>query len=54
MIRREKIIAAFSAKSERFTGYDRDFHDDAALYDGKLAEFAMADYQTINARLAAS
>jgi hypothetical protein len=52
MIQRDKIIAAFSAKSARFVGFDRDFQDDAALYDGKLAEIANRDYHQLMAQLA--
>src|SRR4051812_10645046 len=52
MIHRNKIIAALESKVDLFTGFDREFNDEAALYDGKLAEFTSCDYEFVKARLA--
>ncbi|MEW6732541.1 MAG: DNA double-strand break repair nuclease NurA [Acidobacteriota bacterium] len=52
MIQREKIIAAFEAKAEHFKIFDREFHDDTALYEEKLAAFCASNYQDIISRLA--
>jgi hypothetical protein len=52
MIQREKIITAFRDKADAFIGFDRQFQDDALLYEHKLAELAATDYQQIYTQLA--
>lgn len=51
MIQRSKLITALSAKADQFNNFDREFQDEAALYDGKLAEFNSCTYDEINSRL---
>jgi hypothetical protein len=51
MIQRDKIIAAFDSKAELFNSFDREFHDNSALYDLKLLQFTSSEYENIRTRL---
>src|SRR5436309_2368157 len=52
MIHRNKIVTALEAKAELFVGFDREFQDNSALYEGKLTEFVACDYPKIREQLA--
>jgi hypothetical protein len=51
MIQRDKIIAAFEAKADLFSSFDREFQDNSALYDLKLVEFVAAGFEKIKRQL---
>lgn len=42
---RDKIIRALESKADQFTGFDREFQDDSALFTRKLNEFIECGYQ---------
>jgi hypothetical protein len=47
MIQRDKIISALTAKADAFSNFEREFQDDAALYESRLAEFIACGYEKI-------
>src|ERR1044071_3487916 len=47
MIHRHKIVGALEAKADLFAGFDREFRDNSAFYERKLAEFTACEYEKI-------